>query len=483
VSDSVRAWLLLLMACAVALVCWPSTLIFYRKWTDGASLTYTHGPLILLISLWLVFRSRHAISVAPARPAPLALLALAFAMLSWLVFYRAGVEGLQVPMLPLIFWLAVTAAFGWPVGRLLLFPTAFLYFAVPAWHDRLLQELTVLAMRGFLGITGPPATFVGDDIYIPNGAFRIEEGCSGLHFMIVGLAVAALYGEQQGDTWKVRLKLLALMAALALLANWVRVYTVIEAGYLTNMQSYLVRVSHYGFGWCVFAVALFVFFWLARFFEPAPEAQAPLAAPLPSAPVRTDAVGVAAALGTLIVLLAVNVAVHARQARAAAPNVANIDPPPAWHAVQDLNSPWLPVFPGADAQQRSAFADRSGNTVEVLMVTYRTQHHGAQLVGDASSLTGTNLDVVAEQVVSSAAGNFRETEVADQRRARSLIWSRYTVGARELLTPRAQQLWYGLNALVWSPPATLLALRSACDSDCDDARRALRGFLARDAQP
>jgi hypothetical protein len=68
--------------------------------------------------------------------------------------------------------------------------------------------------------------------------------------------------------------------------------------------------------------------------------------------------------------------------------------------------------------------------------------------------------------------------VVDHTRARALIWSRYQVGARQVLAPRAQQLWYGLNALVWLPPTSLLALRSPCNGDCDDARRVLHNFLA-----
>jgi hypothetical protein len=35
-----------------------------------------------------------------------------------------------------------------------------------------------------------------------------------------------------------------------------------------------------------------------------------------------------------------------------------------------------------------------------------------------------------------------------------------------------------LNALVWLPPTSLLALRSPCNGDCDDARRVLHNFLA-----
>src|SRR2546430_4831726 len=113
--------------------------------------------------------------------------------------------------------------------------------------------------RSLLWLTGPSASISGDIIRIPNGSFLIEEGCSGLHFMIVGLAVAALHGELRRDPWRIRAAQLALMGLLALLANWVRVYIIIEAGYLTNMQSYLVRVSHYWFGWGVFPGALIGF--------------------------------------------------------------------------------------------------------------------------------------------------------------------------------------------------------------------------------
>ena len=281
VAPSLRLWLIAMLACVVALVYWPSSVFLYQRWSDTAATTYTHGWLILLVCVALTIRARRELAAAPTQPAPLAHLALAGAILAWLVCYRASIESLEVALLPVIFWLAATAAFGWAVGRLLLFPVAYLYFALPIWYPTPLQDLTVLAMHGLLTITGPAALFTGDVIHIPNGTFRIEEGCSGLHFMIVGLAVAALYGEQQRDPWRIRAWQLALMAALAVLANWVRVYTVIEAGYLTDMQSYLVRVSHYGFGWAVFAATLVVFFWLVTRFGPD---TVPAAAPVVSSP-------------------------------------------------------------------------------------------------------------------------------------------------------------------------------------------------------
>jgi exosortase len=478
----VRLWSVAALACVVALIYWPSTLFLYEKWTDAAEATYTHGWLILLVCIALVVRSRRELAAAPVHASRLATVALALAIIAWLVSYRASIEGLEVPLQPLIFWLAVTAAFGWAVGALLLFPVAFFYFAVNVWHGNPLRYLTILVMRGLLAATGPPAVIQGDTIHLSNGTFLIEEGCSGLHFMIVGLAVAALYGEQRRDAWRVRVRQLALMAGLALLANWVRVYTVIQAGYLTNMQSYLVRVSHYGFGWCVFAVALFVFFWLAPFLgpEPASPPAAATAAPSNGAVDRAQLGGFATAVAILLALPLLNAAVRmSRPAPPLAQPAALLNPQPPWHAVPlDIRSGWLPVFAGADGLQRRAFGRSEDDAVEVLGVAYRIQRQGAELVGETSSLTGEGLLALSEQVVASAAGPFREAEVTDRSGARSLIWWRYQVAGRNLVSPLAQQLWYGINALVWRPPAGLIALRTPCQADCGSARRTLQEFVA-----
>jgi EpsI family protein len=482
----VRLWLILALACIVGIVFWPSSVILYQKWTDTSGLTYTHGWLILLICVVLVIRARREITTAPqGRLSPLACAALALAVLAWLLCYRGSIEGLEVPLVPLIFWLAVTVTCGWPVGRVMLFPVGFFYFAVPSWDNRPLQQLTVFAMHAWLGVTGPPATFAGDVIYIPNGAFRIEEGCSGLHFMIVGLAVAALYGEQQRDSWPTRIKLLLLMAVLAILANWVRVYTVIEAGYLTDMQSYLVRVSHYGFGWCVFAVALLAFFWLASKFPASAAVAPPVSAASAASAGRREVAGVAAALAIVLLLPALSAVLRSLnpETRDLGAAVA-LDPPGTWRQVAiDPRSTWSPVFEGADVLQRYSFTDPAGDSLEVVTVGLRSQRQGAELVGETSSLEGEQLATTAVRTAHTPAGDFRETEVIDQSRRRSLIWTRYQVGGRTLLSPFAQQLYYGANAIVRRPPSSLLALRTACHDDCADARRVLESFVRRSASP
>jgi hypothetical protein len=144
----------------------------------------------------------------------------------------------------------------------------------------------------------------------------------------------------------------------------------------------------------------------------------------------------------------------------------------------DVRSAWLPIFAGADELQRLAFGNTADDTVEVLGVAYRIQRQGAELVGETSSLTGDRLQAIAEHVVGSAAGPFREAEVTDEAGARSLIWSRYQVDGHNLVGPFTQQVWYGVNALVSQPPAELIALRTSCGADCAGARLRLQEFVA-----
>jgi exosortase len=474
-----RLSMILALAFVVTLVYWPSAAVYRNEWSDFLNLTYTHGWLVLVLCLLLVAQSRREIAAVRVQHWPLAQLALVGCIFAWLVCYRASIQDLHITILPAIFWLAVTAAFGLRMGLLLAFPVAFFYLAVPSWSQLAgpLQELTVLAMRGVLAITGPAARIVGDVIYIPNGTFRIEEGCSGLHFMIVGLAVAALYGELRRDPWKTRLAQLSWMAALALLANWVRVYTIIEAGYLSDMRNYLVRVSHYWFGWGVFAGALIVFFWLTGRWMPetARESTPPATEPGSTTPLS----GFVLATVLLIALPALSAGL--RMLRPAAPLTAAAVPEPRapWsEALVDIESPWLPVFESADRRQRLAYANTSGETVEIFRVDYRVQRQGAKLVGMGTSVIGTRLKLRSERLIDTPSGAFRESEVADRAGSRSVIWSRYETAGRDFVFPLAAQLWYGIKATVSNPSAGLIAYRVECRSDCADARRALRDFLA-----
>src|SRR5262249_13782542 len=102
----------------------------------------------------------------------------------------------------------------------------------------------------------------GDLLVTTVGTFEIGRGCSGVNFFAIGVAVAALLGELEDATALRRLTLVCIMAVAAIVSNWLRVLIVVDAGYTTNMQHYLVSRSHYMFGWVLFSIVMFGFVWL-----------------------------------------------------------------------------------------------------------------------------------------------------------------------------------------------------------------------------
>jgi hypothetical protein len=269
------------------------------------------------------------------------------------------------------------------------------------------------------------------------------------------------------------------MAGLALLANWVRVYTVIEAGYLSDMRNYLVSVSHYWFGWGVFAVALVAFFWLSTWLTPA-EASTPEPAAPPQAMPAGATPWPGFVMAVLVLLVLPGASLLARRAHPPTPlsNAPFLTLKAPWSALTPVGgSFWLPQFEGADDNEYLTAVSPAGATIEVFRTRFISQRQGAELVGESSSLLGRHLRGRGERMVDSAHGRFRETEAVDPAGAHSLIWSRYEVAGRPLVLPLAEQLWYGLNALVWNPTAGALAFRAECRGDCEDARRLLEGLM------
>jgi exosortase len=504
-SSSERLVLVACVLVATALVYAPSSITLGSLWTEQ---TYSHGFLVLLISLWLLARDRTRLQAATLRPLPLALAALLLASALWLLFWRAAAQDLHLLMLPLLALITLVAAMGWPTARIAAFPLLFLGFAMPIWGSfrAPLQHLSALAVGRLIWLTGLPAIMLGDSIRLPDGSLTIEEGCSGINFLTVGLAMATLYGELSRDPPRRRLLWLALMGAVALVANWIRIFLIAVIAYTSDMQSPLVN-NHYWFGWAIFAAGFAVYLWIAgrlsRRAQPtqrAATASAPPAEPIPTAaPVgRVSLVRLVAALACLAALPLLAYALDSWHALND-PAVAIEWPSPSagWRSASNdpasaatpggLFEDWRPQFSGATTQEERRYADAQGASIEIFVVAYRTQRQDAKLVAYSNSLLGPEsesepadegrLQLLSERIVASPVGRWREMSVADPSGAESLIWSRYQIGAREFVRPRLSQLWYGVAALAGAPVASLSAVRAVCAPTCEAARARLTAAL------
>lgn len=477
----------LVLSAVTALLLWPTIASLMIEWRDTDNLTYTHGYLIVGLCAWLLIRAGQASTLGeaagqPVRPDWRFIPLLVVLSLCWLIACRAGIELLHQVLLPMLGFAAVCGTVGIGRARSYWFAFAYLYFAIPVWSmgNEVLQAISVVAVRLLLLLTSVPAYVTGNVVHIPAGAFEIAGGCSGLHFFIVGLAVAALFGEVHRDGWRVRLKLLVLAAVLAMVSNWVRIYTIVVAGHLTNMQHYLVRVDHYYFGWGLFAVTLLVFFWLAnRIPATSPSRdvseQRPSSALLPSTSWRGLVLGGALSLAGVAVgpVLATIAPVRAAEfPQTLLPSVAG-----SWSLVNgdSQGSFWHPSYAGSDAQQMGIY--RHGpDEAAAFVAVYLEQWQGKELIGFGNSLMNGLGNVLADDTIETPGGIARRLRTAGAA-GRSVVLYYYGIGAKRAVRPFVAQLKYGVTSLFTATPSRVVAVKARCGADCDAAEASARQLL------
>ena len=441
----------------------------------------SHGFLIAPICLGLLWRARFALSNAPIRGSLTGCILLLCCGLAWLVFLRSGIQDLQLLLLPPILFLAAYAAFGFRAAWVLAFPIGYLGFALPAWGTLggPLQELTTWAVGAVMPVIGLPARVSGFLVHLPNGTFEIAYGCSGINFLVVGLAIAALLGELQQAPIRRRALLLVAAGLLAITANWVRVLAIIAIGYVTNMHNGLVTGGHLLFGWVLFAIILVGYIWMVTRHLPEVEGK-----PTPVSPGDQTA-QVQLRLSYLApALLALAVAPGLEYTLGSSRSMAHesLSAPAgraSWRGPQAVaSSPWRPVFVGSDVHWQVAYSGTGGRDVEMVGVGYAAQEQGHELVNEGNSLLGNGALTVVHVGVVKAAGNaFTEEVVVDGQGRRSVVWSVYDIAGRHFVVPLLSQLWYGVRSLGGATYSALFAFRASCEPTCDAARQTLGLFL------
>jgi EpsI family protein len=463
---------------------WPTVASLLGYWNNYDNLSYTHGPLIAAICVWLAWRARFDLAAAFGRFSIAGFACLVALTVAWGFARLASLEVVHQALFPLLLLAAIASLAGWRAARAMLLPVGFLYFAIPVWDfiNFLLQDLTIVAVTLFLKLVAVPAWFDGPYVHLGSGSFEIAGGCSGLHFFIVANALAVLYGELGRDTLGTRVKLVLIAAGMALAMNWIRVATIIVAGYLTDMQSFLVKVDHYYFGWALFGVLLVIYFrgvprWLKLQDREPPAAVVAGAGAAP--PVGRTLVALLLTLAGLAVVPAF--VAQAWQQAVSQPNAvssAAIEVP-GWAGPQPPDQRWQPQYAGADAMTRAAYAAAAGR-VEVFAAYFAWQGQGRELGGGGNGLFAEG-ELQAQGAWTPADGTQPARpwlSAVDRDGGRWLVWQAFEVGGQRHGSEFRAKLMYPF-ALAWGRPGShVLAVAARCESDCEAAAQALEEFLS-----
>lgn len=256
---------LIVLALLATLVVFTQTALISDLWLysfdDG---TYSHAPLIPLVSVYLYYelsrdkqlQLRHKLSLLSV------ILLLCTSYLLYVTVTAKFSLGYRLSFLLFICSL-IFLCYRQPIKTI--FPAFFLIFMMPVWGGLvpILQSISTVVVSFLMSLTSIPIYVEGNVISIPNGVFEIAGGCSGLRYFLVSSAISSLYIYLYIK--RVRSAAIFAFAALfgALIVNWIRILALILIGYFTDMESSLMQ-DHNNFGWFLYLPFMFGLFLLGN---------------------------------------------------------------------------------------------------------------------------------------------------------------------------------------------------------------------------
>jgi|SRR5579885_2912316 len=232
--------------------------LFSDWWNDS---NYSHGLVLPFVVLWLIWRRRRQLESLPSAPSNFGLAVILGSVgVYFLGFIGAELFLMRTSLLFLICGL-VLFFFGWRHLKMVTFPIAIMFLAIPlpaVIFYQLTFPLQLLASKlgsSFLEMSHVPVLREGNVIVLPNITLEVAEACSGVRSLFTLATLTILYGYLLEDSAAMRIFLIALTIPLALFCNGLRIMgTGVLAHYVSPEMSE--GFFHTFSGWFIFVVAL-----------------------------------------------------------------------------------------------------------------------------------------------------------------------------------------------------------------------------------
>jgi len=216
------------LTAAALLACYaPALRGMFDQWSNDPDMS--HGFLVPILALWIVWRERERWRTLPAEPSPwgFAVLAAGAGM------QLAGALGAGLFVSAAAFLVSVAGSVlclgGWPFLRAWTFPLLLSLFMLPKLaivYNRATLPLQLLASRiaaGILHTAGMGVIREGNILDIAGRRISVLEACNGIRYLLsLGFMAVIFAYLADGKPW-MRVALLAAAVPLAILANALRV--------------------------------------------------------------------------------------------------------------------------------------------------------------------------------------------------------------------------------------------------------------------
>lgn len=239
----------------------------FKLWQDDG---YSHGYLLLLIALYLIYKQLQEVNFNLVfSPSLAGIIVLVGISCVWFVARVILVLKIEQISLFLILASFIWAYLGFHQARRFFFPVLLLLLSVPVVElfNVVFQKATAILTGVALGVTGIPAVVEGLLILVPAGTFVVDTSCSGIRVVNVGVVLALLYVYTHRLRTLDSVIFVVLTAGVSFLCNIIRVYIIVIVGNMTNMQHSLVG-DHGDLGWFVFAIVISIYLFIVHRYWP-----------------------------------------------------------------------------------------------------------------------------------------------------------------------------------------------------------------------
>lgn len=454
--------------------------------------TYAHGYLIVPFSIYMIWKKHSVLATTSFHPNYLPILVLVVLGAGWLLASAASAQVAEqyalVAMIPVIVW----AILGWNVFSTIIFPLAYLLFAVPFGEIFIppLIDFTADFTVNALQFVGIPVYREGSFFSIPSGNWSVVEACSGVRYLIASVTLGTLYAYLTYHSTIRRLIFIVCSILVPIIANGMRAFLIVMTGHLSDMKL-AVGVDHLIYGWVFFGLVMLLLFWLGSFWREdhlpvVTEQQHTNASKQEISPVSIKTTLSIAGLVALVVAIW-PAYLHFLQNKVDAyplPTISISDLSGKWQANSMQFSDWVPDYNGSPGQFVGHFQSRDQH-VSLYVTYYRDQQQTGKLISSSNLLVAGK-----ESGWRNVSGSAKEVTLGENKLSihenllhassdKLLVWRWFWLINQETANPYLGKAIQAMNQILGrGDDGAEIIVAAAYEHDPEEAMSVLHEFVA-----
>lgn len=223
--------------CLVPKFAWANkatTLQWLKDSWNEENLSYEHGWLVAGVMCWFLYKAWPAVKAAPVQSGRAGLVWIALGIFFWIGGFRAIQPRAAVLALPALIMGTLHFTRGWKAARHWFFPLSMFCFMIPVpGIEQMTNGMAITSTKlasMFGNLLGIETLASGTKLIEENktgGELLVDMGCSGIRSFMALMLISYAYAMVVHKKWTERIIIWALTLPIAMVANGVRITSIL----------------------------------------------------------------------------------------------------------------------------------------------------------------------------------------------------------------------------------------------------------------